>query len=75
MDLILANPDSNIKDIMKTNIVHVNVKDSIEYTIEMAIKYNLIAIPVLDEEDKLCGIAIIHDIIDEYIYHKKRKSR
>lgn len=75
MDLILANPDSNIKDIMKTNIVHVNVKDSIEYTIEMAIKYDLIAIPVLDEEDKLCGIAIIHDIIDEYIYHKKRKSR
>ena len=38
----------------------------------MAIE-NLVAIPVLDEEDKLCGIAIIHDIIDEYIYHKKGK--
>ncbi|NLZ48109.1 MAG: magnesium transporter [Clostridiales bacterium] len=76
MDLLLANPDTKIKDIMNTNIIHVNVKDSIEKTIELALKNDLIAVPVLDEEDKLCGIAIIHDIIDEYIYHyKRRKNR
>lgn len=74
MDLILAKPQSNIKDIMNTNIIHVSVNDSIEHTVELAVKYDLIAIPVLDEEDKLCGIAIIHDIIDEYVYHNRRRK-
>ena len=74
MDLILAKSETNIKDIMNTNIVYVSVNDSIEHTIELAVKYDLIAVPVLDEEDKLCGIAIIHDIIDEYVYHHRRRK-
>ncbi len=74
MDLILAKSETNIKDIMNSNIVYVSVNDSIEHTIELAVKYDLIAVPVLDEEDKLCGIAIIHDIIDEYVYHHRRRK-
>ncbi|WP_139905021.1 magnesium transporter [Clostridium thermarum] len=73
-DLIVAAPDTHIREIMNTNIIKVNVTDSIEHTVEQAIKYDLISVPVLDEEGKLCGIVIIHDIIDDYFYNNKRRK-
>lgn len=73
-DLIIATPDTHIRSIVNTNIIKVNVTDSIEHTVELAVKYDLISVPVLDEEDKLCGIVIIHDIIDDYVYNNKRRK-
>ncbi|WP_163192034.1 magnesium transporter [Clostridium thermarum] len=73
-DLIVAAPDTHIREIMNTNIIKVNVTDSIEHTVELAIKYDLISVPVSDEEGKLCGIVIIHDIIDDYFYNNKRRK-
>jgi CBS domain-containing protein/sporulation protein YlmC with PRC-barrel domain len=76
IDLIIAMPDTHIKALMNTNIIKVSVTDSIEHTVELAVKYDLISVPVLDEEEKLCGIVIIHDIIDDYVYnHKRRKNK
>ena len=73
-DLIISMPDTHIKSIVNTNIIKVNVTDKIEHTVELAVKYDLISVPVLDEEDKLCGIVIIHDIIDDYVYNNKRRK-
>ncbi len=33
----------------------------------MFIKYDLVSIPVVDSSDKLVGIAIIHDVVDEIV--------
>lgn len=74
-DLIISAPDMLIREIMNSNLVRVNVNDNIGSTVELAMKYDLISLPVVDEEDKLCGIVIIHDIIDEYVLNKKKKYK
>ena len=66
-DLIIANPNSKLKSIMDTKIFKVCDSDEIEKAIAMAVKYDLYSVPVVDEEDKLCGIAVMGDIIDEVL--------
>lgn len=72
-DLIISPTEKLIREIMNTNLVKVSVKDDIESTVELAMKYDLISLPVVDDEDKLCGIVIIHDIIDDYVFNSKKK--
>ena len=66
-DLIMAEPTSKLKSIMKTNIFKVSDSDEIEMAIALAVKYDLYSVPVVDEEEKLCGIAIMGDIIDQVL--------
>ncbi|MDP4091606.1 MAG: CBS domain-containing protein [Bacillota bacterium] len=73
-DLIIALPDMLIRDIMNSSFIKVSVSDDIESTVELAMKYDLISLPVTDYEDKLCGIVIIHDIIDDYVFNSKKKK-
>ena len=40
---------------------------SLVQIVEMFIKYDLVSIPVVDSSDKLVGIAIIHDVVDEIV--------
>lgn len=78
-DLILAKPTAKLSEIMDDNFEYLRHEDDIEDAIELANKYDLLSIPVVDEDDKLVGIVIIHDLIDEYLYplwkKKNRKSK
>ena len=61
---------------MDTNFEYLRNYDNIEEAIELTTKYDLLSIPVVDEEEKLVGIVIIHDIIDEYLHPSwKKKNR
>ncbi|WP_040215190.1 magnesium transporter [Clostridium polynesiense] len=62
--LILSNQDVAIKDIMKTDIIYVTTLDDQEYIAELFKKYDLVTIPVTDNENRLVGIITIDDIID-----------
>jgi Mg/Co/Ni transporter MgtE len=64
-DLVVSPPDSKLKDIMDTNVIKVKDDDSMDESIELAVKYDLLSLPVVDDEEKLCGIVIMTDIIDE----------
>lgn len=72
-DLVLADPKSKIKDIMEKDLNTVKDSENIEEAVESIIKYNLNALPVVDEENKLCGIVIINDIIEEIIASSWKK--
>lgn len=75
-DLIISSPDLGLKEIMIENITKVNVSEDINTTVELAMKYDLLSVPVVDDDNKLRGIVIIHDIIDDYLSpNKKRKSK
>ncbi len=65
-DLIFATPDQLISDIMDTEdaIVSVTTSDDQEYVAELAKKYDLLSIPVVDSENRLVGIVTIDDIVD-----------
>ncbi len=63
-DLLVAERKELIKDIMDTNVVKVNTLDDQEDVTKMFDKYNYVALPVVDKENRLVGIITIDDAID-----------
>lgn len=75
-NLVVAEPESKLKEIMDINVLKVRDKDNLDVAIELAVKYDLLSLPVIDDDYKLCGIVIMADIIDEVFVPKwKRKLR
>ncbi len=62
--LLLAKADDVIEDIMETNIVYFKTNDDKEDVANAFEKYDLIAIPVVDDELRLLGIVTFDDAID-----------
>ena len=63
-DLLLADDDTIIEDIMDTNIIFVTTTDDQEEVSSKISDYDLIAIPVVDKEGCLVGIVTVDDVID-----------
>jgi magnesium transporter len=62
--LLLVPPDTPLKRIMSTDVVSVSVDTDQEEVARLVAKYNLLAIPVVDEEHKLVGTVTVDDVID-----------
>jgi magnesium transporter len=63
-DLIVAKSDQKIADIAKDNVDFVNVNDDEEDVAKVMAKYDLEAIPVVDDNQILLGRITIDDIVD-----------
>ncbi|RMG38276.1 MAG: magnesium transporter [Planctomycetota bacterium] len=62
--LILAKPDAKLSDIMEKDVVSVRVDDDQEEVARTLAKYDFIAIPVTDDQNRLVGIVTHDDVID-----------
>ncbi len=62
--LLVADTDKLVKDIMNTNIIKTNTLEDQEEVTKMFDKYDVVAIPVVDKENRLVGIITIDDAID-----------
>ncbi len=62
--LVLADENTKVSDIMKEDIIFAHVDDDQEEVSELFKKYGFIAIPVVDNEDRLVGIITFDDILD-----------
>lgn len=62
--LILSDEDVIIKDIMEENIIFVHTLDDQEEVAAMFKRYDLLSMPVVDNENRLVGIITIDDIVD-----------
>lgn len=62
--LVLSDGDTIIGDIMETNIISVHTHMDQEEVGNLFRKYDLLAMPVVDQENRLVGIITIDDIID-----------
>ena len=63
-DLLFANPEEAIEDIMDTAIVSVLTTDDREFAANTISKYDLLALPVVDSEGRLVGIVTVDDAVD-----------
>ena len=63
-NLMLAGPDERIGDIMDTNMVYTHTTDDQEAVADLFKKYNFLAMPVVDKEQRLVGIITVDDIVD-----------
>jgi len=63
-DLIVAKSDQKIAEIAKENVDYVNVEDNAEDVARVMAKYDLEAIPVVNNDLTLLGRITIDDIVD-----------
>ena len=62
--LILSEEDSVVANIMETNVISVNTLEDREEAANMFSKYNVTALPVVDNESRLVGIITVDDAIE-----------
>jgi magnesium transporter len=62
-ELIIAEPDRKLEDLMHTRIISVSPQDDDQEVAEIFNKYDLLAIPVVDQENHMLGIITVDDVL------------
>ncbi|PLX76291.1 MAG: magnesium transporter [Desulfuromonas sp.] len=62
--LLTVSPARKLKDIMDGDIISVRIDMDQEEVAKVVEKYNILAVPVVDDANKLMGIITVDDIID-----------
>ncbi len=60
----LKRPETKLSDIMETELITVDVDDDQEVVAQKVAKFDLLAIPVVDEQHRMLGIITYDDVID-----------
>ena len=63
-DLITASDTTRVEDIMSENVISVGTKEDKEAVAAALAKYDLLALPVVDGENRIVGIVTVDDAID-----------
>ena len=64
-DLLLAdNDETTVEEIMETNVISVNTHTDQEEVARMFSKYDFLALPVVDNENRMVGIVTFDDAMD-----------
>ncbi|WP_320051953.1 magnesium transporter MgtE N-terminal domain-containing protein [uncultured Acetobacteroides sp.] len=66
-DLIVSQPDMLLKDVMKCDPISVYDTEKIDSLAEIVSKYNLLSIPVTNEDDQLEGMVVIDDVVEDLV--------
>jgi CBS domain-containing protein/sporulation protein YlmC with PRC-barrel domain len=63
-EILMANRDEKVSNVMTTDIINANVMEEEQEVAQKIAKYNLIALPVVEEEQKIRGIITVDDAMD-----------
>jgi magnesium transporter len=66
-DIVLAKPDTPVFNIMHKRVISANVEDDQTSLAQIVAKYNLMTIPVVDEDNHLLGMVTADDALDKII--------
>lgn len=72
-NLVVSDPTVILKDIMRKNPVSVEDNDKLESLAEIVSKYNLLAVPVVNQHHVLEGMVVIDDIVDDLLGARKTR--
>jgi magnesium transporter len=62
--LILADPTARLEDVMRTDFRFAHPSDSVEEVAQTISEYNLLALPVVDDEGDIAGIVTVDDAME-----------
>jgi magnesium transporter len=62
--LLLSRPDQRLADIMQRAVIKAHLDTDQEEVARLAARYDLLAVPVVDDQNRLAGIVTVDDIID-----------
>jgi magnesium transporter len=63
-DLILAKPTALVADLMQRDVISVRMDEPQEKVVELLARFDFIAIPVVDDHNRLVGIVTHDDVLD-----------
>ena len=63
-DLVLAAPDTTLAEIMIRDVVFVHTDTDQEEVARTIQRYDIVAVPVVDSEERLVGVVTVDDVID-----------
>jgi magnesium transporter len=63
-ELVLAEPSALVGDLMDTEVISVPVGSDQEACARLMLRYDLLALPVVDEQRRLVGVITIDDVAD-----------
>ncbi len=63
-DLILHKPEDKISDFMDENVISAHTSTDKEEVSQLLSKYDLLAVPIIDSENRITGIVTVDDAID-----------
>ena len=66
-DLVIASPGKAVQDVMRKYPISVHCLDDQEKVARILAKYNLLAVPVVDDSKKVLGFVTIDDALDVII--------
>lgn len=74
-ELLLNAPETHISEVMEENVKSVRIDAEPEDMLETLAKYDLIAVPVLDEDNTMAGIVTVDDVLAHYLPHILKNRR
>ena len=74
-DLVVAQPETTVSQIMKSEPIFLVDNQKVDAIAEIISRYNLLAIPVVDEKYILQGMVVIDDIVEDLINKRRTRKR
>lgn len=74
-DLVLARPEESLANIMKSPVKTLPLETKSKDVAEFISKYNLLAAPIVDEQQVMRGIVTVDDVVDFLLPPVSRKKR
>jgi CBS domain-containing protein len=74
-DLVVAEPDTKISQIMKSEPVSLFDDQKTTAIAEIVSKYNLLAVPVVNKDEQLQGMVVVDDVVEDLISERKTRKR
>jgi CBS domain-containing protein len=74
-DLVVAQPETSVSQIMKSEPVFLYDDQKIDDIAETISKYNLLAVPVVDQQNLLQGMVVVDDVVEDLINKRRTNKR
>jgi Mg/Co/Ni transporter MgtE len=74
-DLVVSEPNVSVSNIMKSEPVHLLDDQKVGAIAELVSKYNLLAVPVVDQNNQLQGMVVIDDVIEDLTRKRRTNKR
>ena len=71
-DMVISGPDVRLNSIMKKDLIYVRDHDKVGPLADIISKYNLLAVPVVDDDMTLQGMVVIDDVVYNMLKSRRR---
>ena len=74
-ELLIVEEDRPLGEVMHTKLITVRAEANQQAVAELISKYNLLALPVVDDENHLLGVVTVDDVVDLLLPPASRRRR